>query len=201
MSLVKRQNIPATEVIERLIEGNARFVSGLRSVESFLNFGKMRNLATDGQFPFVSLVTCSDSRIPIEQVFDRGMGELFVVRSFGNVVDANVVASLEYAALHFNSEVIVVMGHSRSGAVRTTLEQERLPGMRDMPALQATVEKVRFALNRVRCKLMDFAPIERKMDDPAMRLCQIVGVTLAMQGGGVQNAVVAQIWPASAGSE
>ncbi|MBL7716834.1 MAG: hypothetical protein JNL01_15315 [Bdellovibrionales bacterium] len=162
-----KKNVPAAEVIDTLIEGNARFITGLRSVENFLAKLKMKKLATEGQFPFCTLITCSDSRIPIEQIFDRGMGDLFVIRTFGNVIDPSVVASAEYASLHFQNEIIVIMGHTRSGAVRTTLENELSDQLGLCPSLRSTTEKIRPALNRTRARLKDFQPVKRDPKDPA----------------------------------
>lgn len=165
MSKQEGKNLPADQVIDLLIQGNARFVNGLRSVETFLNFSRMKSLAEKGQFPFCILVTCSDSRIPIELIFDRGMGDLFVVRTFGNIIDPMVIASIEYAVLNFGIEAVIVMGHSRSGAVRTTMESENSSITLKTPYLQETVDQVRSSLIKVRKKLNYFGKIERHTTD------------------------------------
>src|SRR5207244_8962086 len=81
-----------------------------------------RQLATEQQRPFAIVLGCSDSRTPIEIVFDQGFGELFVVRVAGNIVAPTVVGSIEFAASQFGTRLVVVMGHTRCGAVTATVE-------------------------------------------------------------------------------
>ena len=104
--------------IQRLKDGNKRFVSGLRSVDSMLAHMKMPELASRGQKPFAIVLTCSDSRSPVEMIFDQGLGDLFVVRVAGNVVAPSLLASMEFAVLNFQSPAIVVLGHSLCGAIK-----------------------------------------------------------------------------------
>lgn len=121
------------EVIEKLIQGNLRFVHGLRSIQTLI-MGR-NNLAelAKGQHPYCILVTCSDSRIPVELVFDHGLGELFVIRSFGNVVDSAMLGSIEYGAHHFNVPLCVVLGHTGCGAIRNAMEADEGSGRQDVP--------------------------------------------------------------------
>lgn len=116
-----------TESLERLKAGNARFASGTMSVESLLSQKKMAELAKNGQKPFAIVLTCSDSRSPVEMVFDQGLGDLFVVRVAGNVVAPSLLASIEFAAANFGSSIILVMGHSQCGAVNATLQHVKKP--------------------------------------------------------------------------
>ena len=111
------QPTPA-EALKRLKDGNQRFVSGLRSVDSIASSMKREDLARNGQTPFAIVLTCSDSRVPAEHVFDAGLGDLFVVRVAGNIVAPSLIASIEFAALSFGTPVCVVMGHSKCGAVQ-----------------------------------------------------------------------------------
>ncbi len=103
--------------LRALVDGNDRFASGLRSIETFLSATRMKDLAEKGQTPFAIIVTCSDSRLPAEILFDRGVGDLFVIRMAGNVVTPEVVASVEFAALKFKTPLCLVMGHTRCGAM------------------------------------------------------------------------------------
>lgn len=159
MPTSQNKSIPAAEAIEQLLLGNARFASGLKSVETFISTTKSKDLAVHGQRPFCVILTCSDSRIPIELIFDRGMGDLFVIRTFGNVVDASVAASVEYALLNFNINLMLIMGHSRSGAIRATLETEGSDLTEVSPALRATIKKVRPSLKRARIQAGYFDPL------------------------------------------
>ena len=123
---MKKQNLKYSshEALQLLIEGNKRFSSGLRSLETALSVSKMHELVENGQNPFAIVLTCSDSRVPTEMVFDRGLGDLFVIRIAGNVTSPMVIASVEYAASQLGSPLVVVMGHSHCGAVTTAVRAE-----------------------------------------------------------------------------
>jgi carbonic anhydrase len=101
---------------ERLLLGNRRFVDGKGNA-----FTGFRAELKDGQQPFAVIVGCSDSRVPAEIVFDAGLGELFVVRVAGNIVAPSQIGSVEFAASQFGTRLVVVMGHTRCGAVGATL--------------------------------------------------------------------------------
>lgn len=113
--------VSAAQALARLREGNERFVKNLRSVEA-LSTQTRREALVEGQSPFAIILSCSDSRVPSELVFDCGLGELFVVRVAGNVVAPSLVGSVEFAAATFGTQLVVVMGHSRCGAVAATLD-------------------------------------------------------------------------------
>jgi carbonic anhydrase len=112
-----RQPTP-DQALGRLISGNKRFANGLLSVDSIASGERRKQLARDGQNPFAIVLTCSDSRVPAEIVFDAGLGDLFVVRVAGNIVAPSLIASIEFAALTFGAPVCVVMGHSGCGAIK-----------------------------------------------------------------------------------
>jgi carbonic anhydrase len=118
---MKTADLSAPSALARLIEGNRRFVSGVRSIAS-LGSPDARAALIDGQRPFAIVLSCSDSRVPSEIVYDCGLGELFIVRVAGNVVAPSIVGSVEFAAATFGSPLVVVMGHSRCGAVAATME-------------------------------------------------------------------------------
>ncbi len=113
--------ISAQEGLERLREGNGRFVSGVSAREALTNQARCGELAA-GQNPFAIILGCSDSRVPAEIVFDQGLGDLFVVRVAGNVVAPIQIGSVEFAATAFGTRLVVVLGHSWCGAVLATLE-------------------------------------------------------------------------------
>lgn len=107
------------EALERLLEGNARYVADKNQP---LNEGKdRREKLTKRQRPFATIFSCVDSRVPPELVFDRGLGDLFVIRTAGQVVDTAVLGSLEYGVAELEIPLILVMGHSACGAVKATV--------------------------------------------------------------------------------
>lgn len=106
----------STEVIEMLKAGNERYVSGNLKHP---NLGSERIATTSekGQFPYVTIISCSDSRVPVEYVFDAGIGDIFVIRVAGNVVNTDEAGSIEYGVEHLHTPLLVVLGHTQCGAV------------------------------------------------------------------------------------
>lgn len=113
------------DAIKKLKEGNARFVSGKSNHRDLV---AQRKTLVGGQKPFAIILTCSDSRVAPEHIFDAGLGELFVVRTAGNIADAIALGSMEYAAEHLGSTLLVVMGHSSCGAVNAACMADHAPG-------------------------------------------------------------------------
>lgn len=108
----------AEQSLQRLIEGNRRFrEAGGTTVRAW-----NPELSAQAQRPFAIILGCSDSRTPVEILFDQGFGDLFVVRIAGNIVAPSVVGSIEFAASQFGSRLVVVMGHTRCGAVTATVK-------------------------------------------------------------------------------
>lgn len=135
----------AAESLKRLQAGNARFVAGTtRHAHESANWRKQ---LTGGQHPFATIVGCSDSRVPIELVFDQGFGDLFVVRVAGNVFAPDVVGSIEYAAVHLRTALIVVLGHERCGAVTAALQAMESPS-RELPGIKDLVKMIAPGLPR-----------------------------------------------------
>jgi carbonic anhydrase len=132
----------ARDALERLREGNARFVSNVRGSAPFLDEGRRAELAT-GQHPFAIVLGCSDSRVPAEIVFDQGLGDLFVIRVAGNIVAPSQVGSVEFAAARFGTRLVVVLGHSQCGAILATLEELQRPSENQSRNLRAIVDRVR----------------------------------------------------------
>ena len=120
---------------QRLKDGNRRFTAA-RLAHKDLSASRRRTLAA-GQNPFAVIVCCSDSRVPPELVFDQGLGDIFVVRVAGNVVDPVVLGSVEYAAEHLHAPLIVVLGHEDCGAVKAAIQGGEAPG-----DIGAIVEKI-----------------------------------------------------------
>jgi len=134
--------VPAREALDRLREGNLRFVSNVRSVDTFLTYTRRAELAA-GQQPFAIILGCSDSRVPAEMVFDQGLGDLFVIRVAGNIVAPSLVGSVEFAAERFGTRLVVVLGHSQCGAILATLEELQRPTENQSHNLRAIVNRVR----------------------------------------------------------
>jgi carbonic anhydrase len=132
--------IPAREGLERLREGNERFVAGSRDGST----SRLRRIElTAGQEPFAIILGCSDSRVPAEIVFDQGLGDLFVIRVAGNIVAPSQIGSVEFAAERYATRLVVVLGHSQCGAVLATLEELRRPTENQSRNLRAIVDRVR----------------------------------------------------------
>ncbi len=135
--------IAALDALERLREGNQRFTSHVRGR------GDVRSRPfelTTSQEPLAIVLGCSDSRVPAEIVFDQGLGDLFVIRVAGNVVAPSLVGSAEFAAERFATRLIVVLGHTRCGAVLATLEALQGTVNDHSPNLRAIVDRVRPAI-------------------------------------------------------
>jgi len=104
---------------ENLKMGNERFVKE-QIIEK--DFGKQRTELVKGQHPYAIILSCSDSRVPPEYIFDESLGQLFVIRDAGNVANPEVIGSIEYAVEHLHSKVLIVMGHDKCGAVKAAYE-------------------------------------------------------------------------------
>ncbi len=130
--------------LSRLQDGNRRFVSDLRSIASLTTSAQRAALAS-GQSPFAVILSCADSRVPSEMVFDQGLGDLFVVRVAGNVVAPSLVGSIEYAVETFGTQLVVVMGHTGCGAVKATLDYLETPAVGSKNVLDI-VERIRPAV-------------------------------------------------------
>src|SRR6266699_5044229 len=134
--------IPAREALQRLREGNLRFVSNTRGTDEYLTQARRAELA-QSQEPFAIVLGCSDSRVPAEIVFDQGLGDLFVIRVAGNIVAPSQVGSVEFAAARYSTRLVVVLGHSQCGAILATLEELRTPTENQSHNLRAIVDRVR----------------------------------------------------------
>ena len=133
--------IPALEALQRLREGNERFVSCANS--QVLTSPTRRTELASGQEPFAIILGCSDSRVPAEIVFDQGLGDLFVIRVAGNIVAPSQIGSVEFAAERFRTRLVVVLGHTQCGAIQATLEELQRPTESRSRHLHTIVNRVR----------------------------------------------------------
>ncbi|HAJ62192.1 MAG TPA: carbonic anhydrase [Cyanobacteria bacterium UBA8543] len=141
----KPQPVNPNAAMKRLMDGNNRFVTGKGENP---NQSRLRLQETAvAQYPFASVLGCADSRVPAEIVFDQGLGDLFVVRVAGNVASQTAIGSLEFSTAVLGSQLIIVLGHSRCGAVSAAIAGEPLPGR-----IGVFVEEIKPAVERVRFK-------------------------------------------------
>lgn len=133
--------ISATEALQRLKQGNGRFVEGTAVRESERENERRRELL-ENQAPFAIILGCADSRVPAELVFDQGLGDLFVIRVAGNIVARSQIGSIEFAAEQFGTRLVVVMGHSCCGAVQATINELKQPTEQRSRNLEFIVAKI-----------------------------------------------------------
>ena len=131
------------EIWADLMLGNKRFMAG---ESQHTDLVPLRQKLVQGQHPKVIVLACSDSRVAPEILFDKSLGDLFVVRAAGNIADAIGVGSIEYAVEHLGSSVLVVLGHEKCGAVTAACSEEKMP----TPNLQAIVDKINPAVLRAK---------------------------------------------------
>src|SRR5580704_10626980 len=133
--------ISGREALKALREGNQRFVSDRRR-DYGDNTARRRALVAQ-QEPFAIILGCSDARVPAELVFDQGLGDLFVIRVAGNIVAPSQVGSVEFAASRFGTRLVVVLGHTRCGAIQATIEELAQPADHQSLNLRSIVDRVR----------------------------------------------------------
>ena len=189
----------ADQALARLVAGNKRFVRGEARFPTVQK--EVLAALAKSQKPYATILGCSDSRVPPELIFDAGFGELFIIRLAGNVVSAEVMGTLQYAGVHLQTPLFVVLGHEGCGAVNAALaartgprEQTRiallldniLPGLRDLPELapdeqaRAAVEaNVRWSMRQ----LLDTPEAKARIVEGTMRL---VGAVYELDSGRVR---------------
>jgi carbonic anhydrase len=138
--------VSANDAINRLREGNKRFVSGIQN-ESNLTDAYRRQALLAGQDPFAVILGCSDSRVPAEIIFDQGLGDLFVIRVAGNIVAPSLIGSVEFAVEAFGVRLVVVLGHTKCGAVSAALSDLDRPTGRLSPNLRVIVDSIQPAIS------------------------------------------------------
>ena len=190
----------ADEALARLMAGNERF---LRGEARFPTIQKeiLANLAK-GQHPYATIVGCSDSRVPPELIFDAGFGELFMVRLAGNIVSAEVFGTLQYAAVHLQTPLFVVLGHEACGAVKAALAARRgakegariarlldtmAPGLEDLPDGLSPAEEMREAVEaNVRWSMRQIRATPEAQARRAEGVMKLVGAFYELETGRVR---------------
>ncbi len=148
-----------------LVEGNKRFVQNLKVQRNLQN----QVIETSkGQYPFAIILSCIDSRVPVELVFDQGIGAIFSVRVAGNIVNEDVLASMEYACKVAGSKIVVVMGHSKCGAVTAACQNVELGN------ITALLDKIKPAVELIRVN-------DEEMDAPSIELVAEANVKLSIE--------------------
>jgi len=161
---ITQSNITPKEAHQILVEGNKRFVQNLKA---------QRNLqdqvleTSKGQYPFAVILSCIDSRVPAELVFDQGIGDIFSVRVAGNIVNEDVLGSMEYACKVAGSKIVMVMGHSKCGAVTAACQNVRLGN------ITALLNKILPAVKAIRVN-------EKKMSSNAIEAVAVKNVKLSI---------------------
>jgi carbonic anhydrase len=136
------RGVSAAAALQILRDGNARFAAHARGTGTLLTAARRARL-TEAQEPFAIVLGCSDSRVPVEIVFNQGPGDLFVIRVAGNIVAPSLIGSVEFAADRFGTRLVVVMGHSSCGAISATIEELHRPTTNQSPNQRAIVDRIR----------------------------------------------------------
>jgi len=139
--------VSAGEALRRLREGNARFATNARGTGTLITAARRAKL-TAAQEPFAIVLGCSDSRVPVELVFNQGPGDLFVIRVAGNIVAPSLIGSVEFAADRFGTRLVVVLGHASCGAIAATIEELHRPTPNPSPNQRAIVDRIRPGVER-----------------------------------------------------
>ncbi|MBT8123690.1 MAG: carbonic anhydrase [Gammaproteobacteria bacterium] len=179
--------ISAQEALKILYEGNHRFVSGVSNLKVLTNQDRRHELETI-QEPFAIILGCSDSRVPVEIVFDQGFGDLFVIRIAGNIVAPSQIGSVEFAAEKFGTRLVVVMGHSKCGAILATLEEIRHESKEKSQNLYSIIDHIRPSIDG-----LPGAELENHSDSfvqQAVRANICASVNLLQQGSEVLERLI-----------
>jgi carbonic anhydrase len=134
------------ESLQKLMDGNKRYVEGAQ-INKDLGDSKRKEILK-GQHPFATIITCSDSRVPPEHIFDQGLGDIFIIRVAGNVVDSIALGSIEYGAEHVGTPLLMLLGHSNCGAVTAALGAKGAPEGN----IGAIVKKIQPAVKKAKKK-------------------------------------------------
>ncbi len=140
------EQVNAEQAKQLLMEGNRRFSSG-KLLAKNMGTVRLEELLNKGQKPFAVILTCSDSRVPPELIFDQALGDLFIIRVAGNVISPIVMGSIEYGVEHLQVPLLVILGHENCGAVKATIDGGEAPGnIADIvEKIKPSVEKARAA--------------------------------------------------------
>jgi len=161
---MNRGPVSAEDALARLREGNERFMAADRCIDTYLSHTKLDE-HVGGQAPYAIILGCSDSRVPVEIIFDAGLGDIFVIRVAGNIVAPSLVGSIEFAAENFGSRLVVVLGHSGCGAVDATLKALERPPRGTSENVYSIIDAIRPAVEPLCAQHDDY----RQLLDEAVR--------------------------------
>ena len=181
MSDERPDNLSATDALDELTTGNKRFVAGA-SEHPHCDPVRRLELAT-GQQPFATVITCADSRVPVELVFDQGLGDVFVIRVAGNIADDAVLGSIEYASLHLGVNLVVVMGHRSCGAVGAAVD-----GSATGTHIDALIDAIRPAVDEAASQGSDDL-LERSVRGNAKMVAEQIGSSEPVMAGLAEHGV------------
>lgn len=136
-----KQNVSPDEAIKLLRAGNVRYTTMHRQADPGVG-PQVRKTLIEGQWPYATVLCCSDSRVPPELVFDEGLGRLFIVRVAGNFINPDLLGSIEYASMHSTSKLIMVMGHESCGAVGAATSAFENPGFNETQGINSIVKNL-----------------------------------------------------------
>ncbi len=160
-----QENLSPKDAHRILTEGNKRFV---QNVKAQRNLKEQVIETSEGQFPFAVILSCIDSRVPVELVFDQGIGDIFSVRVAGNIINEDVLGSIEYACKVAGSKIVVVLGHTKCGAVTAACRNVELGNITGL------LQKIKPAVSVIN-------PENREMDDQAIEKVAIRNVQLSIE--------------------
>jgi carbonic anhydrase len=175
-SALAQSTLTPDAALQNLLDGNRRFTAGrLTAHDQDLEILKRNTI--EKQEPFAALLSCADSRVPVELVFDQSIGHLFVTRIAGNIVTPEIIASLEYGVAVLGTEVILVMGHSNCGAVKATIQAKEVPGQ-----ISALFAHIQPAVDQTGSNLEAAAKANAKIQAALLREASTVISSFAKQG-------------------
>lgn len=134
----------AAEILAKMKAGNERFIAG-EATHPHLDAERRTETSEGGQHPYATVIACSDSRVPVEAIFDAGIGDIFVIRVAGNVCQTDEIGSIEYGVEHLGTPVMIVLGHEQCGAVTAVLTGAEVHG--SIPELVAPISPVAEKIN------------------------------------------------------
>jgi carbonic anhydrase len=168
------------QIIHDLVAGNQRFLEGKSSLSPDSSLRKLKEFAKSGQTPKAVVLCCSDSRAPVEMIFDQDIGDLFVIRVAGNIIAPSLVGSIEFAINTFGTNLVVVMGHTQCGAVTATLNHIEKSGA-------ITSENIQDIVSRIKPHILFLAQMREMPREEKMALAVEANV----------RASVSQLWHSS----
>ncbi|MGY8796583.1 MAG: carbonic anhydrase, partial [Woeseiales bacterium] len=141
-------SVLAAEALQNLRDGNQRFVDADRCIDTYLSHTQLDE-HIEGQSPYAIILGCSDSRVPVEIIFDVGLGDAFVIRVAGNVVAPSLIGSVELAAAKFGARLVVVLGHTGCGAISTTIDSMQSGDSEESENIGSIIDWIRPSVEKV----------------------------------------------------